>query len=170
LSCQAHITYAQNRDIGVKERSEVETFAVVAEPFRTSDCGLRCNPPPRQDVSYGCRECTASVLADGITRGEQIDFLKSTMGEDELKACSQVSAVEFQNVCHPECNPSLRGTSGGLGPHVKVFSPTMEISYIQKAFDELLAKQVNNEMGTGRFAMLFMPVEYGTALQPLQLV
>jgi hypothetical protein len=50
-----------------------------------------------------------------------------------------------------------------------VFDPKMETSYIQKAFDEVLAKQVNNEMGTERFAMLFMPGEYGSALQPLQL-
>jgi hypothetical protein len=54
-----------------------------------------------------------------------------------------------------------------LGPNVKVFDPTMATTDIQAAVDSIYARQVNNEMGGQRYALLFKPGSYGTAANPL---
>jgi hypothetical protein len=56
-----------------------------------------------------------------------------------------------------------------LGPNVIVFDPSMPVAEIQARVDALNAQQVDNEMGTNRYAVLFKPGTYGTAEQPLQM-
>src|SRR5262245_58543769 len=56
-----------------------------------------------------------------------------------------------------------------LGPHVTVFDPSMPVSEIQATLDATYAAQVDNEMGTDRFAYLFLPGTYGTLTNPLQI-
>jgi len=58
-------------------------------------------------------------------------------------------------------------TDPDLGPNVQVFDPSMPTSTIQAAVDAVYAQQVNNEMGSERFALLFKPGSYGTAADPL---
>jgi hypothetical protein len=55
-----------------------------------------------------------------------------------------------------------------LGPNVTVFDPAMPVAEIQAKLDAAHAAQVDNEMGTQRYAFLFMPGTYGTAEHPLQ--
>ncbi len=55
----------------------------------------------------------------------------------------------------------------GFGPNVRIFDPSMPQSQIQAAVDAIAAQQVDNEMGTARFALLFKPGTYGTAAKPL---
>ncbi len=57
----------------------------------------------------------------------------------------------------------------GLGPNVTVFDPGMPVSEIQAKVDAIYAQQVDDEMGTNRYALLFKPGTYGTAEQPLQM-
>ncbi len=73
---------------------------------------------------------------------------------------------------------SLPGTTAGaqaddrnpdLGPNVTIFDPSMPVSEIQATLDATHAAQVDNEMGTDRFAYLFTPGTYGTAEHPLQI-
>jgi hypothetical protein len=72
---------------------------------------------------------------------------------------------------------SLAGTAGAapptgggdLGPQVVVFDPSMPVAEIQARADAIHAQQVDAEMGTGRWALLFKPGVYGTDAQPLQL-
>lgn len=54
-----------------------------------------------------------------------------------------------------------------LGVNVKVFDPSMPQSQIQAAVDAIAAQQVDNEMGTQRYALLFKPGTYGTVAAPL---
>src|SRR5436190_17409795 len=54
-----------------------------------------------------------------------------------------------------------------LGPKVLVFDPGMSTSAIQSAVDAVAALQVDNVMGTQRYALLFKPGTYGTAADPL---
>ncbi|MGN6333297.1 MAG: adenylyl cyclase [Motilibacteraceae bacterium] len=56
-----------------------------------------------------------------------------------------------------------------LGPNVLVVNPDMPVEQIQAAVKEVTAKQVDAEMGTGRYALLFEPGTYGTAEHPLQI-
>ena len=54
-----------------------------------------------------------------------------------------------------------------FGSNVYVFDPSMPTSEIQATVDAISAKQVDNEMGTDRYALLFKPGTYGTAAHPL---
>ena len=57
----------------------------------------------------------------------------------------------------------------GLGPNVTIFDPSMPVAEIQAKVDAIHAQQVDDEMGTNRYALLFKPGVYGTAEQPLQM-
>jgi hypothetical protein len=61
------------------------------------------------------------------------------------------------------------GTTPGrdLGPNVVVFDPAMPQSQIQATVDQIAARQVDDEMGTNRYALLFRPGTYGSAEHPL---
>jgi hypothetical protein len=54
-----------------------------------------------------------------------------------------------------------------LGPNVLVFDPGMPTSQIQAAVDAVAAQQVDSEMGTQRYTLLFKPGVYGSAAAPL---
>ena len=58
-------------------------------------------------------------------------------------------------------------TQPDLGPNVVVFDPSMSTSQIQTTVDEIATQQVDNEMGSQRYALLFKPGTYGTAANPL---
>ena len=61
------------------------------------------------------------------------------------------------------------GGSGqpSFGPNVLIFDPSMPTSQIQATVDAIASQQVDNEMGTQRYALLFKPGTYGTAANPL---
>jgi hypothetical protein len=65
-------------------------------------------------------------------------------------------------------DPERSGTPS-LGAHVTVFDPSMPVGDIQATLDAVHAAQVDNEMGTQRFAFLFKPGTYGSAEHPLQI-
>jgi len=72
----------------------------------------------------------------------------------------------------PTTAPGVAGPVGAagqpdFGPNVKVFDPSMPTSQIQATVDAIAAEQVDNEMGTQRYALLFKPGVYGTAANPL---
>jgi len=54
-----------------------------------------------------------------------------------------------------------------LGPNVLVFDPSMPQSEIQATVDRIADQQVDDEMGTNRYALLFKPGSYGTPEVPL---
>ncbi len=56
-----------------------------------------------------------------------------------------------------------------LGSNVIVFDQSMPVSQIQATIDAIHAQQVDAEMSTNRYALLFEPGVYGSAGQPLQL-
>src|SRR5215213_1257088 len=65
--------------------------------------------------------------------------------------------------------PRSAGSAPFLGPNVIVFDSSMPVSQIQATVDAIHARQVNAEMGTNRYALLFKPGVYGTPSQPLQM-
>ncbi|MFC4425007.1 adenylyl cyclase [Deinococcus navajonensis] len=81
-----------------------------------------------------------------------------------LGACGQQPVTDSRGV-----TVNAAATAGqDLGAHVTVFNPGMPVSQIQAVLDAAYTRQVNNEMGTDRYAFLFMPGTYGTDTQPLQ--
>src|SRR4051812_9539891 len=65
-----------------------------------------------------------------------------------------------------------QGASAGspdFGPNVVIFSPSMSQADIQAKVNAIYAQQVNNEMGTARYALLFEPGTYGSQTSPLDI-
>jgi hypothetical protein len=56
-----------------------------------------------------------------------------------------------------------------FGPNVIIFDPSMPVSQIQATVDAIHARQVDAEMGTNRYALLFKPGVYGSDGEPLQM-
>lgn len=63
--------------------------------------------------------------------------------------------------------PPAPTITADLGPNVLVFSPDMAQADIQAKIDAVYDQQVDNEMGTARYALLFEPGTYGSATNPL---
>jgi hypothetical protein len=55
-----------------------------------------------------------------------------------------------------------------FGPNVTIIAPSMPTANIQAILDDLAAAQVNDEMGSNRHSVLFLPGAYGSAGDPLQ--
>ncbi len=64
---------------------------------------------------------------------------------------------------------SAAPSAPAFGPNVTIFDPSMPVSQIQATVDAIHAQQVDAEMGTRRYALLFKPGVYGTASEPLQM-
>jgi hypothetical protein len=58
-------------------------------------------------------------------------------------------------------------TAPDFGPNVKIFSPSTPQAEIQAAVDAIRDQQVDNEMGSQRYAVLFKPGNYGSTGTPL---
>jgi hypothetical protein len=56
-----------------------------------------------------------------------------------------------------------------LGPNVIVFDPSMPTADIQAKVNSIYTQQVDNEMGTARYALLFKPGTYGSPADPLDI-
>jgi hypothetical protein len=63
--------------------------------------------------------------------------------------------------------PGRPAPAPDLGANVRVFDPSMPVSEIQATVDAIAAEQVDDEMGTQRYALLFKPGTYGTVAEPL---
>lgn len=64
-------------------------------------------------------------------------------------------------------SPAVAATTPEFGPNVVIFDPSMPTSQIQATVDAIAGQQVNNEMGTQRYALLFKPGTYGSVTDPL---
>jgi hypothetical protein len=56
-----------------------------------------------------------------------------------------------------------------FGPNVTIFDPSMDTSDIEATINALWVQQRDAEMGSDRYSLLFMPGEYGTDANPLQI-
>jgi hypothetical protein len=80
-----------------------------------------------------------------------------------------LAAVPAPASAAPATPPAPVPAAPDFGPNVTVFSPADPLADIQAKLDARYATQVDNEMGTGRYAFYFLPGTYGTATQPLQI-
>ena len=74
------------------------------------------------------------------------------------------SAAPLTAAAAPPSAPGL-----DLGPHVTVVGPQMSTADIESLAEEIYLRQVDNEMGTDRESLLFLPGSYGTDEDPLQI-
>jgi len=68
----------------------------------------------------------------------------------------------------PAITQAAAAATPDFGANVQIFDPSMPTSQIQAAVDAVSTKQIDNEMGTDRYALLFKPGTYGTAAAPLK--
>ncbi len=86
-----------------------------------------------------------------------------------LALATAVSVLGTVAVLNSEpADAAMAAVTPNFGPNVTVFDPTMSTGEIQAAVDAIAAKQVNNEMGTARYSLLFKPGTYGTGAAPLK--
>ncbi len=95
-------------------------------------------------------------------------FLVSVVATFALLA-GLLAAAPAQATAAPAKPPAPVTVAPDFGPNVTIFSPTDPVSDIQATLDARYATQVDNEMGTERFAYYFLPGTYGTATEPLQI-
>lgn len=119
------------------------------------------NPP----VTAACPPNSSSVAHSGRRRQCSAALLSGAL---LLGACSQTPTPTAASGAGLNA-ASRPGGNNSLGPNVTVFSPSMPVAEIQAKLDAAHAQQVNDEMGSNRFAFLFLPGTYGTAQQPLQI-
>ena len=89
---------------------------------------------------------------------------ESSMNKQLFKVFSLITILALILMALPMQSTSAAGT---FGPNVMIFDPSMPTSQIQAAVDAIASQQVDNEMGTQRYALLFKPGVYGSAAQPL---
>ena len=65
----------------------------------------------------------------------------------------------------PQAPP--RAVQPDFGPNVRIFDPSMPTSEIQATVNAIRDAQVDAEMGTQRYALLFKPGTYGSPAEPL---
>ena len=88
-----------------------------------------------------------------------------------LASLALVSPLSGPAVATPgQLGRAATATAGGqpdLGPNVIVFGPSMPTSEIQARVDAIAEKQVSNQFGRQRYALLFRPGRYGSPEHPL---
>jgi hypothetical protein len=84
-----------------------------------------------------------------------------------LLAAAIATAVLTVGIGAAAAGPHGGTSQPDFGPNVIVFDPSMPTSEIQATVDAVANQQVDNEMGTQRYALLFKPGTYGSAANPL---
>jgi hypothetical protein len=99
------------------------------------------------------------ATGEPVRRGTRARLWWPTLLEAVLVLSGTVSAASADS--------ARPGQAPDLGPNVLVFDPSMATSEIQAAVDAIRDEQVDDEMGTDRYALLFEPGSYGSAAEPL---
>ncbi len=86
-----------------------------------------------------------------------------------LALVTAVSVLGTVAVVNSEpADAAVAAVTPNFGPNVTVFDPSMSTAQIQAAVDAIAARQIDNEMGTARYSLLFKPGTYGTGAAPLK--
>ncbi len=87
-----------------------------------------------------------------------------------LAALTAAPATAIQPAAAPTAPAAPPGAQvPDLGSRVVVFDPSMPVAEIRARADAIHAQQVDDEMGTERWSLLFRPGTYGTDAEPLQI-
>ncbi len=77
------------------------------------------------------------------------------------------SAADVAAPANPSPSQAKPAAAPDFGPNVRIFDPSMPVAEIKATVDAIAAKQVDDEMGTNRYSLLFKPGTYGSAAEPL---
>ncbi|TPV51217.1 adenylyl cyclase [Pseudarthrobacter phenanthrenivorans] len=82
-------------------------------------------------------------------------------------AVQQTPAAEAPAAPRPAVTASPEAAAHPFGANVHIFDPSMPVAEIQATVDAIAAQQVDDEMGSNRYSLLFKPGTYGSAQEPL---
>lgn len=114
------------------------------------------------------RASTSPIRAGALLA---LTLLLGACGQSAVPGSSQSASAQGAGGTATSASTALTSLAmpgDSLGPQVTVFDPSMPVGQIQATLDAVYAKQVDNEMGSERYAFFFKPGTYGTASQPLQ--
>jgi hypothetical protein len=110
----------------------------------------------RRDSARGTGRRLSAVAAIALLAGS---LLVATTAAASAKTAGRTSSAG---------RAAVRAvTQTSLGANVLVFDPSMPQDQIQTAVDAIAAEQLTNQFGTQRYALLFKPGTYGSAVDPL---
>ncbi len=109
---------------------------------------------------------TAPRGSGPTTVSSRLRRLVAVVTVNALVTALLVTGTSVAAAAPPAAPPPSTGQPD-FGPNVKIFDPTMPTSQIQAAVDAVSAEQIDNEMGTQRYSLLFKPGTYGTPASPL---
>ena len=129
------------------------------------------SPDPRPAwLTDGARRrtrATASVVAVGaLTLAAAVSTATAAAATSAAPAASTASVASLSSVV--AALPAA-ATQTPFGDNVIVFDPSMSPSDIEEVVNGIHAEQVDDEMGTNRWSLLFKPGTYGTDEDPLQI-
>ena len=139
--------------------SEEEACRVVAHDQFPDLCGPACDPLVCDD---GRAETTGRVTGGNTVSSTFGGFVPITPSEQD-------SVLFFGGETTLLPNNPTRNNNNPFGPNVLLFDPSMSSAEIQATFDRIFLQQVNNEMGSERYSLYFLPGVYGSPDDPLQL-
>ena len=84
-----------------------------------------------------------------------------------ILAAAVTTTVLMVGVGAAAVKPPAGSGQPDFGPNVMILDPSMPTSQIQAAVDAIANRQVSNQFGSQRYALLFKPGTYGTAAEPL---
>ena len=138
---------------------EEQACSRVAEEF-PDICGPQCDPS-RCDGQDGGSVPNPSI----VSKPSSIPLNPSNPSNPPNPSIPSTPSIPL-NPSIPAVCPGVV-TSPEFGGNVWIIDPTMETSLIQGIFDCLFDYQVNNEMGSERYSIFFLPGMYGSVAQPL---
>ena len=119
-------------------------------------------PRPPRHPSRPRRGVLAATLALSTAAAGLVGTSPATGAPVDASAAASAPAA-----ARVAAAPAPRGPQD-LGPRTIVFDPSMPTEDIQARVDAIAAEQVDDEMGTNRWSLLFRPGTYGTDAEPLQ--
>ncbi|HEX7202347.1 MAG TPA: adenylyl cyclase, partial [Arthrobacter sp.] len=127
--------------------------------------GTPQDPPLRRTQGRGRHVAGAVALLVGLI-GSGAGM--ATAAETAAPAAPAAPQAPAPQAPVPAAPPALpQGPEPDFGPNVRIFDPRMPVAEIQATVDSIAAEQVDDEMGSKRYSLLFKPGTYGSAEEPL---
>jgi hypothetical protein len=128
--------------------------------------------PGRRWLARGWLVTVAAALAvsglSAVAHADAPASAKTASAETaSAKTASADAPASAETASAETASAKTAAATPDFGPNVKVFDPSMPVSQIQATVDAIAAQQVDSEMGTQRYALLFKPGTYGTTANPL---
>ena len=120
--------------------------------------------PPQQRRKAPRRVAGSVILLAGLI-GSGAGMASAAPATPQIPAATRTPAPQAPAAAAIPALPQM--AQHPFGPNTYVFDPGMPVAQIQATVDAIAAQQVDDEMGSRRYSLLFKPGTYGTPEEPL---